>query len=261
MQKDSSWLDESFSQFRLAVKRINDRPPSASFPKLTYVAYNSGRVKPNPRRFEPQVQGACAAGGDRLTSLTGAVHLIDVEKCNLLVGTGYSSEIPAAASFASVHHVPMISPGSTSVEYADKTLYPYLLRTVGSDKLQFDAFVEVARYFGWRRLGGLVQQSVYGLSQLAELQASVSKGGLVLWGQVLVQTSKCVSLHGRSRVCAGRQPAAASSGDRQPRLATPVQRMSMPAKHGHGVPIVLRVCAVQWIAPSPWTSSPDRDAG
>ena len=42
MQKDSSWLDESFSQFRLAVKRINDRPPSASFPKLTFVAYNSG---------------------------------------------------------------------------------------------------------------------------------------------------------------------------------------------------------------------------
>jgi hypothetical protein len=46
-QKDSSWLVESFSQFRLAVKRINDHPPSASFPKLTYVAYDSG-----PRRYD-----------------------------------------------------------------------------------------------------------------------------------------------------------------------------------------------------------------
>jgi hypothetical protein len=132
-------------------------------------------------------------GGDRLTSLTGAVHLIDVEKCNLLVGTGYSSEIPAAASFASVHHVPMISPGSTSVEYADKTLYPYLLRTVASDKLQFDAFVQVALSFGWRKLAGLVQQSAYGLSQLGELEASVSRGGLVLWGQILVKMGRCDS--------------------------------------------------------------------
>jgi ABC-type branched-subunit amino acid transport system substrate-binding protein len=82
----------------------------------------------------------------------------------------------------------MISPGSTSVEYADKTLFPYLLRTVASDKLQFDAFVKLALNFGWRKLAGLVQQSAYGLSQLGALQASVSKGGLLLWGQVLVKT-------------------------------------------------------------------------
>ena len=138
---------------------------------------------------DPRVQKL--PGGDRLTSLTGAVHLIDVEKCSVLVGTGYSSEIPAAASFASVHHVPMISPGSTSLEYANKAMMPYLLRTVGSDKLQFEAFVQLALTFGWRRLGGLVQQSAYGLSQLAELEASVSKGGLVLWGQFLVKTGRC----------------------------------------------------------------------
>jgi len=45
-QKDSSWLIESFSQFRLAVKRINDQPPSASFPELTFVAYDSGSNLP-----------------------------------------------------------------------------------------------------------------------------------------------------------------------------------------------------------------------
>jgi ABC-type branched-subunit amino acid transport system substrate-binding protein len=85
----------------------------------------------------------------------------------------------------------MISPGSTSLEYANKAMMPYLLRTVGSDKLQFEAFVQLALTFGWRRLGGLVQQSAYGLSQLAELEASVSKGGLVLWGQFLVKTGRC----------------------------------------------------------------------
>ena len=129
-------------------------------------------------------------GGDRLTSLAGAVHLIDVEKCDVLVGTGYSAEIPAAASFASVHHVPMISPGATSVEYADKTLFPFLLRTIASDKLQFEAFVQVALNFGWRKLASLVQQSAYGLSQLGELEASVSEKGLVLWGQILVKTGR-----------------------------------------------------------------------
>jgi ABC-type branched-subunit amino acid transport system substrate-binding protein len=90
-----------------------------------------------------------------------------------------------------VHHIPMLSPGSTSLAYADKSMYPYLLRTVGSDKLQFEAFVQLALNFGWRRLAGLVQQSAYGLSQLAELEASVSRGGLVLWGQILVKTGRC----------------------------------------------------------------------
>ena len=122
------------------------------------------------------------------------MHLIDVEKCSVLIGTGYSSEIPAAASFASVRHVPMISPGSTSVEYADKAGFPYLLRTLASDKLQFDAFVKLALNFGWRKLAGLVQHSAYGLSQLSALEDSVSKAGLVLQGQVLVKTGRYDSL-------------------------------------------------------------------
>ena len=45
--------------------------------------------------------------------------------------------------------VPIISPGATSVEYADKEPYPFLLRTVGSDKLQFEAFLQLAILFGW----------------------------------------------------------------------------------------------------------------
>jgi hypothetical protein len=102
--------------------------------------------------------------------------------------------------------VPMLSPGSTSLEYADKSNFPYLLRTVGSDKLQFEALVQLARHFGWRRLGGLVQQSASGLSQLTELEASVSKGGLVLWGQILVKTGRCNSLplHERRCLCGSR---------------------------------------------------------
>jgi hypothetical protein len=65
MQKDSSWLDESFSQFRLAVKRINDRPPSASFPKLSFVAYDSGRYAPTSGLVQvaSQVQVAQVAPG------------------------------------------------------------------------------------------------------------------------------------------------------------------------------------------------------
>jgi hypothetical protein len=38
--------------------------------------------------------------------------------------------------FQQVKSVPIISPGATSVEYTDKTPFPFLLRTVGSDKLQ-----------------------------------------------------------------------------------------------------------------------------
>ncbi len=118
------------------------------------------------------------------------MHLLQDENCDVLVGTGYSVEIPYAAAFSSVSRVPMISPGSTSIEYADKSPFPYLLRTVASDKLQFEAFVQVARQFGWRRLAGLVQQSTYGLAWLGALEASISRAGLLLWGQIVVKTSR-----------------------------------------------------------------------
>ena len=87
----------------------------------------------------------------------------------------------------------MLSPGSTSVEYADKAMHPYLLRTVGSDKLQFEAFARLAQHFGWRRLAGLLQQSAYGLSQLRELEATVLKQGLVLWDRIVGNTETCAS--------------------------------------------------------------------
>jgi hypothetical protein len=87
----------------------------------------------------------------------------------------------------------MLSPGSTSVEYAEKSMYPYLLRTVGSDKLQFEAFARLAQHFGWRRLVALLQQSAYGMLQLSELEASVLKQGLVLWGRIMGKTDTCAS--------------------------------------------------------------------
>ena len=195
------------------------------------------------------MSNAAFAGGDRLTSLTGAVHLIDVEKCSILLGTGSSAEIPAAASFASVHHVPMISPGSTSVEYADKTLFPYLLRTVASDKLQFDAFVKLALNFGWRKLAGLVQQSAYGLSQLGALQASVSKGGLLLWGQVLVKTDTYDSLSASAKHW--HSHANGSKGERELYANPPGVPGTLAPRWLHRTPVL---CAVPSTAPSPWTS-------
>ena len=159
-QKDSSWVVESFSQFRLAVKRINENQRKRPFfPTLQFIAYDSR--------------------GDSLTALKGAVKLIETDRCNVVIGPAYSAEIPAASAFASVcrlhpankkssaasqaagpagqpyqrcqqvMRVPMISPGATSVEYVDKTPYPFLLRTVGSDKLQFEAFLQLAFLFGW----------------------------------------------------------------------------------------------------------------
>ena len=82
-QKDSSWVVESFSQFRLAVKRINENQRrSPFFPTLQFIAYDSR--------------------GDSLTALKGAVKLIETDRCNVVIGPGYSAEIPAASAFASV---------------------------------------------------------------------------------------------------------------------------------------------------------------
>jgi ABC-type branched-subunit amino acid transport system substrate-binding protein len=81
-QKDSSWVVESFSQFRLAVKRINEAPPRSSFPILEFVAYDSR--------------------GNSLTALKGANKLIETDRCDVLIGPAYSAEVPAASAFASV---------------------------------------------------------------------------------------------------------------------------------------------------------------
>jgi hypothetical protein len=69
-QKDSSWLIESFSQFRLAVKRINDQPPpSASFPELTFVAYDSGPNLPIGPDSEIQVSNVACTRRGRSTDI------------------------------------------------------------------------------------------------------------------------------------------------------------------------------------------------
>ena len=86
--------------------------------------------------------------------------------------------------------VPIISPGATSVEYTDKTPLPFLLRTVGSDKLQFDAFSQLARLFGWKRMAVVSQQTAYGVAQVNELKASLEDGGVVLWAQFMVAVGK-----------------------------------------------------------------------
>jgi ABC-type branched-subunit amino acid transport system substrate-binding protein len=87
-QKSSSaWAVESFTQVRLAVKRINEnkqhhQQASSSFPILEFVAYDSL--------------------GESLTALKGAAQLIETDHCNVLIGPAYSTEIPAASAFASV---------------------------------------------------------------------------------------------------------------------------------------------------------------
>ena len=85
-QKSSSlWAVESFTHFRLAVKRINENQhhqASGSFPILEFVAHDSR--------------------GESLTALKGAARLIETDHCNVLIGPAYSTEIPAASAFASV---------------------------------------------------------------------------------------------------------------------------------------------------------------
>jgi ABC-type branched-subunit amino acid transport system substrate-binding protein len=85
-QKSSSlWAVESLTQFRLAVKRINENQPhqaSGSFRILEFVAHDSR--------------------GESLTALKGAARLIETDHCNVLIGPAYSAEIPAASAFASV---------------------------------------------------------------------------------------------------------------------------------------------------------------
>jgi hypothetical protein len=132
-QKDSSWVVESFSQFRLAVKRINENQRKRpSFPTLQFIAYDSR--------------------GDSLTAVKGAVKLIETDHCNVLIGPGYSAEIPAASAFASVcrlhpakkrarlascpDNLPVRFTGTTSSNHES---WSYICRVCGQDAVSVSA--------------------------------------------------------------------------------------------------------------------------
>ncbi|KAL1529246.1 hypothetical protein AB1Y20_000201 [Prymnesium parvum] len=97
-QSSASWVVESFSQFKLGVKAVNDAGVLGGGYRLNY--------------------SVCNSEGEALVALRCAASLLDDPDVIGIVGTGYSSAAPLAASFSSIRQKPMVSPGSNLITLA-----------------------------------------------------------------------------------------------------------------------------------------------
>jgi len=130
IQSESSWVVESFSQFKLAVRDVNAATVLPAGVQLNYSVYDTQ--------------------GSSLQALAGAIALLEDPEVFGIVGTGYSGAAESAARFCSLKQKPMISPGSTAMSLVDKSQYPFFFRSVSSNEQQLKAILAFVEDFGWK---------------------------------------------------------------------------------------------------------------
>ena len=143
----SSWVAESFSQFKLAIYTVNDNP---DFPfTFTYDAYDTR--------------------GSQNAALAGAIKLLSNSSTIGLIGTGYSSALEAPAMYSSLRSKPMVSPGSTSIAATTKSQFPCLLRSISSDAAQIKFLAATLAKLSISNVAVLTPDDSYGRSLLPQI--------------------------------------------------------------------------------------------
>lgn len=142
----NSWVQESFSQFKLGLRDVN--ADASILPNVTLGLELAD------------------TGGVEARAMEGAMNLVSQGVAGI-VGTGYSSEVPGAGVYCSFSKVPMVSPGSTLVGLSDKSRFPFVLRSIPSDAGLLKAIAVLVFEVGWRRAGLLFnKQSMDGALQV-----------------------------------------------------------------------------------------------
>jgi len=140
IQSGSSWVVESFNQFKLAVKDVNDDPTILKYTNLTYLVENSQ--------------------GSETEALQGAINHINNGVVGV-VGTGYSTALSASGMYCTVMQKPIVSPGSTWVNLINKVRYPYMMRSIASDLADLKAMAVAIHDLGWRRVA-ILHTDIFG---------------------------------------------------------------------------------------------------
>jgi ABC-type branched-subunit amino acid transport system substrate-binding protein len=135
IQSSSSWVVESYQQFKLGLQHINADSTLLPNDILKAVPYNGE--------------------GQSLVSMKGALHLIEQEQVVGIAGTGYSSAYAAPAMIASLKKVPMISGGSTLPDLMDKSGFPYGFRSIGNNGPMLRTMILFIQSQGWKNIAVL----------------------------------------------------------------------------------------------------------
>ncbi|XP_070544527.1 metabotropic glutamate receptor 3-like [Ptychodera flava] len=129
---------------KFAVSRFNQRYSIPGL-RIGLEAWDSCRSE------EIAVERSLLFLGDRVNVIDSNGDVCPNRKLRIgMVADEISSTSRAVASLLTNAWTPQISYGGTAPDLSDKEKYPYLLRTVPSDKYQAQAMVDVAKRIGWK---------------------------------------------------------------------------------------------------------------
>eukprot|EP00072_Mus_musculus_P003310 NP_001098085.1 vomeronasal receptor Vmn2r4 [Mus musculus] len=79
-----------------------------------------------------------------------------------IIGAGGSTMSVAVSRIVGIHRVPQVGYASSSSIFSNDYQFPYILRTIPSDKFQSEAIVNLIRHFGWVWVGAIASDDDYG---------------------------------------------------------------------------------------------------
>ncbi|CAH1801204.1 unnamed protein product, partial [Owenia fusiformis] len=108
-------------------------------------------------------------------------------KLSGVIGAPTSDASLQLAELLSVHKVTQISPSSSSSRLDDIIKYPHFLRTVGSDKSQAKALVDIIKNFGWSYVHAVFSDNAYGVSGMREFIRIATNEGICVATQIKME--------------------------------------------------------------------------
>ena len=128
--------------FRLAIEHVNADPTILPNKTLSFTAVDSG--------------------GQESSALGAAMSLVTDPDVIGLIGTAYSSTLPAPAMYSSHMIRPIISPGSTSPSLVNKRGFLFAMRIVASEYNALVGLLVIAHSFGWRHVAAIGTSGAFG---------------------------------------------------------------------------------------------------
>ncbi|KAL1507993.1 hypothetical protein AB1Y20_007595 [Prymnesium parvum] len=123
----------------------------------------------------------CASSEALQASLHLTREAFDGKGVNAMIGAVCSEASITAAQVAAGSHVPMVSPGSTSVALSDGRKYPFFLRTIPADSMSAHAMVEaLTSLFNYTKVALVHSTDVYGSDIADEFVRKASAQSLTI---------------------------------------------------------------------------------
>ncbi|KAL8577345.1 hypothetical protein ACOMHN_044851 [Nucella lapillus] len=166
-----------------AVDMVNAKRPLPGNVTLGFVVlddcYKVNAALAQALTFIPQTpcqgQGSALGGGGGAGA--GEVGSYDVVA---VIGATLSSQSVAVAHLLGPARVPMVSFFSTSDQLTNKALFPYFLRTIPPDRLQFQAIFSVVQLLEWSYVSVVYMQGSYGENGFRQLRDLFHAHGICL---------------------------------------------------------------------------------